>query len=120
LRNTHAREYVPIYLILPHPSPLRSAERKRVRMRNKCVCIKLKTTLLTIVRILNHLAIFAIRIYQNTLGLMFPPSCRFYPSCSEYAIEAFKKFGLVKAGWLSVKRLSKCHHFNPGGFDPLP
>jgi len=71
-------------------------------------------------RILRYLVIFAIRIYQNTLRLVFPPSCRFYPSCSEYAIEAFRKFGLIKGGWLSVKRLSRCHPFNPGGFDPLP
>lgn len=80
----------------------------------------LKTILLRVWRILNRLVIFAIRIYQNTLGLVFPPSCRFYPSCSEYAIRAFRKFGLIKGGWLSVKRLSRCHPFNPGGFDPLP
>ncbi|MCK4224693.1 MAG: membrane protein insertion efficiency factor YidD [candidate division Zixibacteria bacterium] len=71
-------------------------------------------------RTFSRLIIFAIRIYQNTLGLMFPPSCRFHPSCSEYAIEALKKFGLIKGGWLSVKRISRCHPFNPGGFDPLP
>ena len=80
----------------------------------------LKTTLSRIGRMVNHLVIFAVRIYQNTLRLMFPPSCRFHPSCSEYAIEAFRKFGLIKGGWLSVKRLSKCHPFNPGGFDPIP
>jgi putative membrane protein insertion efficiency factor len=80
----------------------------------------LKTIPLRVGWILNRLVIFAIRIYQNTLGLVFPPSCRFYPSCSEYAIEAFRKFGLIKGGWLSVKRLSRCHPFNPGGFDPLP
>ncbi|KPK99410.1 MAG: membrane protein insertion efficiency factor YidD [candidate division Zixibacteria bacterium SM23_73_3] len=51
---------------------------------------------------------------------MFPPSCRFYPSCSQYATEAFKKFGPIKGGWLSVKRLSRCHPFNAGGFDPVP
>jgi len=80
----------------------------------------LKTTLSRIGRMINYLVIFAVRIYQNTLRLVFPPSCRFYPSCSEYAIEALKKFGLIKGGWLSVKRLSKCHPFNPGGFDPIP
>ncbi len=80
----------------------------------------LKRTFKGMRRTVNHLVIFAVRIYQNTLGLVFPPSCRFYPSCSEYAIEALKKFGLIKGGWLSVKRLSKCHPFNPGGFDPIP
>ncbi len=68
----------------------------------------------------SHLIVIAIRIYQNTLRLVFPPSCRFHPSCSEYALGALRKFGPVKGGWLSVKRLSKCHPFNPGGFDPLP
>ncbi|MGB8656500.1 MAG: membrane protein insertion efficiency factor YidD [Candidatus Zixiibacteriota bacterium] len=69
---------------------------------------------------INRIPIFLIRIYQNTLGLAFPPSCRFHPSCSEYAIEAFRKFGIIKGAWLSVKRLVRCHPFNPGGFDPLP
>lgn len=66
------------------------------------------------------LVVFLIRVYQVTLRFFFPPSCRFHPSCSEYAIEALKKFGPVKGGWLAVRRLSRCHPFNPGGFDPLP
>lgn len=66
------------------------------------------------------LVIFIIRLYQVTLRFFFPPSCRFHPSCSEYAIKALKKFGPAKGGWLSVKRLSRCHPLNPGGFDPLP
>jgi putative membrane protein insertion efficiency factor len=69
---------------------------------------------------INQLLVFMIRLYQITVRFFFPPSCRFHPSCSEYAIEALKKFGPVKGGWLSVRRLSRCHPFNPGGFDPLP
>ena len=69
---------------------------------------------------INRLVIFLIRFYQVSLRFFFPPACRFHPSCSEYAIEAFRKFGPIKGGWLSVKRLSRCHPFNPGGFDPLP
>ena len=69
---------------------------------------------------ISRLVILIIRFYQVTLRFLFPPSCRFHPSCSEYAIEAFRKFGPIKGGWLSVKRLSRCHPFNPGGFDPLP
>jgi len=80
----------------------------------------LKKTFKGIVPTVNSLIILGIRIYRNTLGLMFPPSCRFYPSCSQYATEAFKKFGPIKGGWLSVKRLSRCHPFNAGGFDPVP
>ena len=60
-----------------------------------------------------------IRIYQNSLRFAFPSSCRFYPSCSEYSIEALKKFGVFKGLWLSVKRLVRCNPFNPGGYDPL-
>ena len=69
---------------------------------------------------ISRLVILIIRFYQVTLRFLFPPSCRFHPSCSEYAIEAFRKFGPIKGGWLSAKRLSRCHPFNPGGFDPLP
>jgi putative membrane protein insertion efficiency factor len=67
---------------------------------------------------ISRLVIFVIRLYQVTLRFFFPPSCRFHPSCSEYAIEALRKFGPLKGGWLSVRRLSRCHPFNPGGFDP--
>ena len=69
---------------------------------------------------ISRLIIFLIRFYQVSLRFFFPPSCRFHPSCSEYAVEAFRRFGPIKGGWLSVKRLSRCHPFNPGGFDPLP
>jgi len=63
--------------------------------------------------------IFLIKIYQNTLALIFPRSCRFYPSCSEYGILALKKFGTVKGSWLTIKRIGKCHPFHPGGYDPV-
>jgi putative membrane protein insertion efficiency factor len=69
---------------------------------------------------IKHLVILLVRIYQHTLRFVFPPSCRFHPSCSEYAIEALGKFGVIKGGWLSLKRLCRCHPFNPGGFDPVP
>jgi putative membrane protein insertion efficiency factor len=50
---------------------------------------------------------------------MLPPACRFTPTCSEYAIEAFQKKGLFKALWMSVIRVLKCHPFHPGGYDPV-
>jgi putative membrane protein insertion efficiency factor len=68
----------------------------------------------------SYALILGVRLYQHTLRLFFPPSCRFHPSCSEYAVEALKKFGPVKGAWLSLRRLSRCHPFNPGGYDPLP
>jgi hypothetical protein len=51
---------------------------------------------------------------------MLGPHCRFHPSCSHYAVEAIDEHGVVKGGWLSIKRISRCHPFNDGGFDPVP
>ncbi|MEN6382926.1 MAG: membrane protein insertion efficiency factor YidD, partial [Rectinema sp.] len=48
------------------------------------------------------------------------PSCRFYPTCSHYSIEAIEKYGLLKGGWFTLKRLSRCHPFHAGGYDPVP
>lgn len=62
----------------------------------------------------------AIRFYQMTLSRVLPPSCRFYPSCSEYTLQAISKYGVFKGGWLGVKRVSRCHPLNPGGYDPVP
>jgi hypothetical protein len=66
------------------------------------------------------LVLGVIRFYQNTLSRVLPPSCRFYPSCSEYTYEAIIKYGLLRGGWLGLKRLARCHPFNPGGYDPVP
>lgn len=57
--------------------------------------------------------------YQKYLSQMKPPSCRFYPSCSTYAIQAVEKYGTVKGVYIAIKRLLKCHPFHLGGFDPL-
>jgi hypothetical protein len=62
----------------------------------------------------------AIRVYQLTLSQALPPSCRFYPSCSEYTLQAIAKYGALKGGWLGVKRILRCHPFHPGGYDPVP
>jgi putative membrane protein insertion efficiency factor len=61
-----------------------------------------------------------IRLYQRTLSRALPPSCRFYPSCSEYGYEAIAKYGAISGSWLALKRLSRCHPLNPGGYDPVP
>lgn len=61
-----------------------------------------------------------IRIYQNTISRALPPTCRFEPSCSEYAYQALGKYGLFKGSWLAIRRLSRCHPFDPGGYDPVP
>ncbi len=69
---------------------------------------------------MSRLLLWLIRFYQNWISPGLPPSCRFYPSCSEYARQAIEKYGTVQGGWLSVRRIARCHPFNPGGFDPVP
>jgi hypothetical protein len=64
--------------------------------------------------------ISAIRIYQATLGRALPRSCRFHPSCSQYALEAVQGHGPGKGAWLALKRVLRCHPFHPGGYDPVP
>ena len=61
-----------------------------------------------------------IRLYQRTLSRAFPPSCRFYPSCSEYTAQAILKHGPIRGVWLGLLRILRCHPFNPGGYDPVP
>jgi putative membrane protein insertion efficiency factor len=64
--------------------------------------------------------ISVLKFYQKFISPLFPPSCRFTPTCSTYAIQSFKKYPLFKALWLTVKRILKCHPFHPGGHDPVP
>lgn len=61
-----------------------------------------------------------IRFYQRGVSPLTPPSCRFYPTCSSYGLEAIERFGAWKGGWLTIKRIIKCHPLHPGGFDPVP
>ena len=61
-----------------------------------------------------------IRLYQATLSRALPPTCRFEPSCSHYGYEAIDRYGAWRGGWLTIKRLSRCHPLNPGGYDPVP
>ena len=67
-----------------------------------------------------QIALLLIRLYQNTLSRVLPPSCRFTPSCSVYGYQAIEKYGFLKGGWLALRRISRCHPFNPGGYDPVP
>ena len=62
----------------------------------------------------------ALRFYKKAISPLFPPACRFYPSCSVYAMEAIQRHGPFKGSWLALKRLLKCHPLNPGGVDPVP
>lgn len=58
--------------------------------------------------------------YKRLVSPVLPPSCRFYPTCSQYAYEAVEKHGVIAGLFLSAKRLLKCHPYNPGGYDPVP
>jgi uncharacterized protein len=66
------------------------------------------------------LLILLVRAYQVALSPLLPPSCRYYPSCSAYAIEALEKHGALRGSWLAVRRIGRCNPFRPGGFDPVP
>jgi putative membrane protein insertion efficiency factor len=61
-----------------------------------------------------------IRFYQLFLSPLKPPSCRFAPTCSHYALEAVEKHGALRGTWLAIRRIAKCHPFHPGGYDPVP
>ncbi len=70
--------------------------------------------------LLDRLMIGAIRFYQLAISPALPPSCRFYPTCSEYTLQAIAKYGALKGLWLGVRRIARCHPFHPGGYDPVP
>ena len=63
--------------------------------------------------------IYIVRFYQKYISPLKGPTGRFYPTCSQYSLDAFKKYGLLKGMYLSIKRILKCHPFHPGGYDPV-
>ncbi|MEI1277240.1 membrane protein insertion efficiency factor YidD [Leptospira venezuelensis] len=69
---------------------------------------------------MNRLAIFLIQIYKRWISPILPPSCRFHPSCSEYAMQAFQEYDFLSATYLSTKRILKCNPLFASGEDPLP
>ena len=64
--------------------------------------------------------VFLVKAYQNIISPLFPPTCRYTPTCSEYAIQSLKKYGLVKGVYLSIKRIVNCHPWGGSGYDPIP
>ena len=69
---------------------------------------------------LRRLAVLPIRLYQWTLSPVLPPSCRYHPTCSAYAIEAVLTHGIFKGSWLALRRILRCHPWSSGGYDPVP
>lgn len=68
---------------------------------------------------MKYIFIYLVKAYKILISPLLPNSCRFYPTCSEYSIEALQKYGTIKGLWLSFKRIIKCHPFHPGGYDPV-
>ncbi|ADJ26055.1 protein of unknown function DUF37 [Dehalogenimonas lykanthroporepellens BL-DC-9] len=69
---------------------------------------------------MSNLALWIIRLYQNSISKVTPSSCRFLPTCSQYTYEAIVKYGVIKGVWLGARRLARCHPLNQGGYDPVP
>jgi uncharacterized protein len=69
---------------------------------------------------MKKLALALIKFYQLTFSQAFPSTCRYLPTCSQYTYEAISKYGFFKGGWMGAKRLSRCHPWHPGGYDPVP
>lgn len=69
---------------------------------------------------MKKILIILIKFYKFAISPIFPPSCRFYPTCSQYAIEAIEKHGSVFGTFLAIKRIVRCNPFSKGGFDPVP
>lgn len=67
-----------------------------------------------------ELVVLLLRVYQLTLSPLLGPVCRFAPSCSSYAVTAVRRYGVLHGGWLTARRLARCHPWNDGGWDPVP
>lgn len=69
---------------------------------------------------MKRLLIGLLRFYQYAISPLLGRRCRYFPTCSEYAVEAVQKHGAMKGGWLGLKRVCRCHPWHPGGYDPVP
>jgi len=69
---------------------------------------------------MKRVLMWLIRGYRRYISPLLPPACRFYPTCSQYALQAIDRYGALRGGFLAVRRLLKCHPFHEGGYDPVP
>jgi hypothetical protein len=74
----------------------------------------------TLVQLPRTVLIAGVRAYQRFISPVLPPACRFTPSCSAYAVTALERYGAVQGTWMALRRLARCHPWNPGGYDPVP
>jgi hypothetical protein len=70
--------------------------------------------------IVRRIPLFFLRGYKRFISPLLPPMCRFEPTCSVYTMQAVEKYGTLRGTWLGMRRLVRCHPFNPGGWDPVP
>ena len=70
--------------------------------------------------LLSRLLLLPIRFYQHAISPLLPPTCRYTPTCSQYAVEAITKHGPLRGSWLALRRILRCNPFHPGGYDPVP
>jgi uncharacterized protein len=73
-----------------------------------------------VVRAPSVAVVILIKGYRRFVSPAFPPSCRFTPTCSAYALTSIERYGLIRGGWLAARRIGRCHPWNPGGHDPVP
>ena len=81
---------------------------------------RIRRVIVVVAAMMRTLLILLVRGYQVSLGPLLPAACRYYPSCSAYAIEALDRHGAWRGGWLALRRIGRCHPFRPGGYDPVP
>lgn len=77
-------------------------------------------TSLSLRRLVRHVLLLPVYFYRACISPMLPPACRYVPTCSQYAVEAVMKHGILRGGWLALKRILRCHPWGGSGYDPVP
>ena len=69
---------------------------------------------------MKRLLLLLVHVYRSCISPLLSPSCRYYPTCSAYALEAIERYGAWRGGWMALRRILRCHPFHKGGYDPVP